>query len=63
MPFFIHYNDRDEPQEVSEGEAKHILDVDFHDTTMRAEMWKRLMKGQKVHVRLGYVIWERLTGY
>ena len=63
MPFYMHYEDRDAPQEISEGQARHIIEVDFHDDTMRAEMWKRLMKGQKVHVRLGYVIWERLTGH
>ena len=59
MPFFMHYNDRDEPQEVTEGEAKRIIQLDLK--TSHEEMWRRLMLGEKVYVRLGYLIWERLT--
>ena len=59
MPFFMHYNDRDEPQEVSEGEAQRIIRLDLQTT--HEAMWQRLLRGEKVHVRLGYLIWERLT--
>ena len=59
MPFFMHYNDRDEPLEVSESEAQRLIKLDLQ-TTYEA-MWQRLLRGEKVHVRLGYLTWERLT--
>ena len=59
MPFFMHYSDRAEPQEVSEVEAHHIIDVDL--PTTKVEMWQKLMRGEQVHVRLGYLTWERLV--
>ena len=58
MPLFMHYKDRDEPQEISEGEACHILDLDL--PASKDLMWKKLMRGEQVHVRLGHLVWERL---
>ena len=57
MPFFIHYKDRDEPLEISESEARHMIDLDLPD--MKGQMWQRLIRGEQVHVRLGYLIWKR----
>ena len=59
MPFFMHYKDRDQPQEVSEGEARHILDLDL--PASKDQMWQKLMRGEQVHIRLGYLVWERLV--
>jgi hypothetical protein len=59
MPFFMHYTNRDEPQELSESEAHHIIDVDLPNS--KVEMWQKLMRGEQVHVRLGHLTWERLV--
>ena len=62
MPFFIRYSDRDETQEISEGEAHRIVNGDFHSAENREFAWGRLMKRERVFVRLGCLTWEGIAG-
>ena len=57
MPFLMHYVNSQEPQEISEEDTKRMVNADFRDETMRAEVMKRLVKGEKVFLKRGYVIW------
>jgi hypothetical protein len=57
MPFLMHYVNSQEPQEISEEDTKRMVNADFKEETMRAEVMKRLVKGEKVFLKRGYVIW------
>ena len=57
MPFLMHYVNSQEPQEITEEDTKRMVNADFRDETMRAEVMKRLVKGEKVFLKRGYVVW------
>ena len=57
MPYLMHYVNSQEPQEISEEDTKRMINADFKDETMRAEMMKRLVKGEKVFLKRGFVTW------
>ena len=57
MPYLMHYVNSQEPQEISEDDTKRMINADFKDETMRAEMMKRLVKGEKVFLKRGFVTW------
>jgi hypothetical protein len=57
MPFLMHYVNSQEPQEITEEDTKRMVNSDFKEETMRAEVMKRLVKGEKVFLKRGYVIW------
>ncbi len=57
MPYLMHYVNGQEPQEISEDDTKRMINADFKDETMRAEMMKRLVKGEKVFLKRGFVTW------
>lgn len=57
MPYLMHYVNSNEPQEITEEDTKRMINQDFKDETMRAEMMKRLVKGEKVFLKPGFVTW------
>ena len=58
MPFFMHYVNSEGPRKISEDDANRVIDADFGEEIMRAEMMTRLLKGEKVFVKRGFLIWQ-----
>lgn len=57
MPFLLHRPGTAEPSTLTENDANRVVDGDFPDTEMRAEVWVKLVKGEKVFVEQGQLEW------
>lgn len=57
MPFLLHRPGTAEPSTLTEIDAHRVVDDDFPNTEMRAEMWAKLVKGEKVFVQQGQLEW------
>ena len=56
MPFLLHRPDAD-PSTLTESAARRVLAADFPDAEMRANVWGKLVKGEKVFVHQGQLEW------
>lgn len=57
MPFLLHRPDSAEPSRLTERDARRILEEDFDKPQIRRSVWSKLLKGEKVFVRLGRLEW------
>ena len=57
MPFLLHRLGSAEPSNLTESDAHRVVDDDFPDTEMRADVWVKLVKGEKVFVHQGQLEW------
>jgi hypothetical protein len=57
MPFLLHRPGSAEPSTLTESDAHRVFDDDFPNTEVRAEMWGKLVKGEKVFVQQGELEW------
>jgi hypothetical protein len=56
MPFLLHRPGA-EPSTLTESDAHRVVDDDFPDAEMRADVWVKLVKGEKVFVHQGQLEW------
>lgn len=56
MPFLLHRPGA-EPSTLTESDAHRVVDDDFPDAEMRADLWVKLVKGEKVFVHQGQLEW------
>ena len=57
MPFLLHRPGSAEPSDLTESDARRVVDGDFPDAEMRAKVWAKLVKGEKVFVHQGQLEW------
>ena len=57
MPFLLHRPGSVEPSTLTESDAHRVVDDDFPDAEMRADVWVKLVKGEKVFVHQGQLEW------
>ncbi|MEE2659835.1 MAG: hypothetical protein VX733_15100 [Candidatus Latescibacterota bacterium] len=57
MPFFLQPPNSSDRSELTESQVRRMLQADVPEQ-QRDEVWRKLLRGEKVVLRAGPLVWE-----